>query len=319
LGHYGGLFALEGQTMIISGSVGAGGLNKETDVIFVQQRIWVHRDWLGTVPPVEANGNCGFHTIAAIKQFQATAAALAPDKVDGLVSPRGFTIKRLELAIIPKPKHKIFTAPGWTHPAAGQITKAHLEAAALTLGCEVAAIQAVVEVESKIRGPWDELGRPTILYERHKFAHWSNDVFNATHPDIANKKNGGYGLFRAQYPKLYRAATLNEQAALKSASWGTFQIMGENHTTAGHASVEGFVDAMIRNEIAHLDAFVAFVSASSSLKKALKDKAWATFAKGYNGAGYKANSYDTKMKAAYDRLAPKPKPKVKAKPAAARR
>jgi N-acetylmuramidase len=309
--------------MTISGSVGQGGLNRETDVMFVQQRIWVHRDWLGTVSPVQANGICGPYTIAAIKQFQATAAALAPDRVDGLVSPRGFTIRRLEMAVIPKPKHKIFTVAGWTHPTAGQITKAHLEAAALTLGCEVAAIQAVVEVESKIRGPWDEVGRPTILYERHKFAKWSSDLYNTTHPDIANKNtslsDGSYGRFSAQYPKLYRAATLNEQAALKAASWGAFQILGENHTTAGHATVEGFVDAMIRNEIAHLDAFVAFVSANSTLKKALKDKAWATFANGYNGPGYRANSYDTKMKAAYDRLVAPPKPKAKAKPKAARR
>jgi hypothetical protein len=299
----------------IKQSVGVRAVNAHDDVVFVQERIAAHRHWLGTVPWVEANGICGDYTIAAIKKFQETGAALAADRVDGVVSPRGWTIKRLEMAVIPKPTHRVFHDSVWTHPAAGQITRAHLEKAATDLGCEVAAIQAVVEVEVKIRGPWDaDHGmRPTILFERHKFAGHTSDVYNLSHPDISNRNGGGYGLYRAQYPKLYRAATLNESAALKSASWGSFQILGENHVSAGFATVEAFVDAMIDNEIEHLKAFVLFVNANSRLKRALIDKNWAVFAAGYNGPGYAKNNYDVQMRNAYNRLVPPPVPKAKPK------
>ena len=38
---------------------------------------------------------------------------------------------------------------------------------AARLGCETAAVKAVVETEVAIRGPYDSQGRPTILFERH--------------------------------------------------------------------------------------------------------------------------------------------------------
>ena len=34
----------------------------------------------------------------------------------------------------------------------------------------------------------------------------------------------------------------------------------------------------------------------------LKTKDWATFALRYNGSGYKANRYDTRLQAAYEKL-----------------
>jgi hypothetical protein len=100
-----------------------------------------------------------------------------------------------------------------------------------------------------------------------------------------------------QSSKLKRAAVLNEAAALKSASWGASQILGENHVASGFATVAAFVDAMMGEEKDHLAAFVQFILANSSMHKALKNKEWAIFASKYNGPNYADNDYDTKMQA----------------------
>jgi hypothetical protein len=96
---------------------------------------------------------------------------------------------------------------------------------------------------------------------------------------------------------------LDRNAALKSASWGRFQIMGFNHVLAGHPTVDLFVDAMHRSESAHLDAFGAFLR-STGLADSLKNKDWAKFAKGYNGPAYADNKYDIKLEHAYAKYVP---------------
>jgi hypothetical protein len=93
---------------------------------------------------------------------------------------------------------------------------------------------------------------------------------------------------------------LDRNAALKSASWGRFQIMGFNHLLAGHPTIDFFIDAMQRSEAAHLEAFGAF-SKSTGLTDSLKKKDWAKFAKGYNGPAYAGNMYDTKLEHAYSK------------------
>lgn len=97
---------------------------------------------------------------------------------------------------------------------------------------------------------------------------------------------------------------LDEPAALKSASWGLFQILGENHAAVGHATVQAFVDAMMLRRSEHLKAFAHFVAANPTMKKAIRDKDWAVFARAYNGPGHATNDYDGRMPRAYERLAP---------------
>lgn len=88
----------------------------------------------------------------------------------------------------------------------------------------------------------------------------------------------------------------DREAAWKSASWGMFQIMGFNHS--GFDTVGQFVAAMFESEYQHLRSFLAFC-ADSDLIPVLKKKDWASFARTYNGAGYKQNQYDQKMAKAY--------------------
>ncbi|WP_171060978.1 N-acetylmuramidase domain-containing protein [Poseidonocella sp. HB161398] len=184
--------------------------------------------------------------------------------------------------------------------------------AAEELECDIAAIKAVAEVESK-RAPFDDEGRPTILYERHKFRSFTGRRFDRSHPVLSGPA-GNYGKFSEQWPKLTDALALDEEAALKSVSWGQFQIMGFNHALAGYSDVESFVEALVANVDNHLDAFVDFVL-NANLDGHLRSLNWRKFALGYNGTNYRQNAYDQKMAAAYQRYAAEPS--APAKPSAA--
>nr|WP_246545477.1 N-acetylmuramidase domain-containing protein [Pelotalea chapellei] len=202
-----------------------------------------------------------------------------------------------------------------------KITEDDYEDAAKQLGCEVAAIKAVAEVETKQRA-FDEKNRPTILYERHQFAKHTNpeNKYNKINPDISSsiaytcerKTKGGsvipnderYGAYgENQYKRLAKAYSLEKEAALKSCSWGKFQIMGFNYKAAGFNSVLSYVQAMCISEREHLKAFVKLVNADQIEKNALINKDWRRFARKYNGSSYKKNKYDTKLQEAYKKYA----------------
>lgn len=176
------------------------------------------------------------------------------------------------------------------------------ERAAAALSCEVAAIKAVCQVEAP-NGGFHADGRPVILFERHKFHQFTAGKFSAAHPDISNPKAGGYVGGAAEHGRLEWAAQLDRTAALMSASWGRFQLMGMNHGVCGHPLLQDFINAMYRSEGAQLDGFVSFIKSNPALLKAIRAKDWTAFARGYNGPNFAINSYDRKMAAAYRSLA----------------
>jgi len=183
---------------------------------------------------------------------------------------------------------------------AKRITEHDFENAAQKLGCEVAAVKAVVKVEAGRGGGFLLDKRPKILFESRWFHKLTNAQYDNTHPHLSTPtwvRNyiGGSG----EYARLEEAIKLNRQAALKASSWGSFQILGVNFRLAGFNSVERFVKAQVISEGEHLKAFVNFVR-GNSLDDELRDKRWADFAKRYNGPGYKQNRYDEKMAAAYE-------------------
>lgn len=199
------------------------------------------------------------------------------------------------------------------NPARGLSADDYATAAA-ELGVDVPAIQAVAEVETSGEA-FDESGRPRILFERHYFHRRTDGRYAATHPRISNARAGGYGKFSAQYGKLEEAYRLAPEAALRAASWGRFQIMGDNFKAAGFASVEAFVLAMTRSEAEHLMAFTRFVKNNKRMLAALRKHDWAAFAAAYNGPGYRKNSYDTKLEAAHRRFSSEAEKAKAAKPA----
>jgi hypothetical protein len=176
--------------------------------------------------------------------------------------------------------------------------------AAAELLCHVAAVRAVAEVESSGGGFLAD-GRPKILFEAHVFGQRTNHVYDDSHPGISSRKwdRSLYGPSGAhQYTRLLEAIALSESAALASASWGMFQIMGFNFELCGFRSLHTFVEAMVRSEGDHLRAFLRFIT-RRGLAVALRSHDWAAFAEGYNGPGYRENRYDEKLATAFARHA----------------
>jgi hypothetical protein len=179
---------------------------------------------------------------------------------------------------------------------ASRMSEEAIATAAEALGCEVAAVKAVIDVES--RGGFLDDNRPKILFERHYFCRLTNGKHDPVAPDISSSTAGGYKGGKQEYDRLESAIKLDREAALKSASWGAFQIMGANYKAAGYADVESFCKAMCESEDNQLAAFVAFVKANR-LDDELRRHDWAGFARGYNGPAYQKNRYDEKLAAAY--------------------
>lgn len=171
--------------------------------------------------------------------------------------------------------------------------------AAEQLGCEVRAINAVSRVEAP-HGGFNYDGRPVILFESHAFHTATAGLYDGTHPGISTPSwvhNYGPGGAH-QYDRLYEAIALSREAALSSASWGRYQIMGSNYSEAGYDTVEAFVEDMCHSEAYQLDAFVAFLK-NTGIDQSLKAKDWRTFAGRYNGLG-QIDKYAADIEAAYE-------------------
>ena len=194
------------------------------------------------------------------------------------------------------------TLPG-NNPAAPRLSVHDYSTAASEMGIEAAAIHAVATVEAGGRTGFDHLGRPKILFEGHLFRKFTGGQYDLKYPWLSKgfPKSADYYSWD-QYSRLYEAMDLDVHAALESASWGLFQVMGFNHN--GWPSVLPFVDAMYQSEYMHLKAFASFCK-DNHLIKLINDHDWAGFASRYNGTGYAKNHYDTKMAAAYAQYAGK--------------
>lgn len=183
--------------------------------------------------------------------------------------------------------------------------------AAVYLGVEPAVIHAVDEVESGGSGFLPD-GKIKVLFEGHIFHRYTKGKYSKdpAFADISyptwTTKHYAKGSVQARGDKelerLSRAATLDRTAALMSASYGRFQVMGFNFTMCGYTDVSAFFDGMQEDETKHLEAFIEYCE-HVNLVRHLKTKDWASFARGYNGPLYKKNAYDTKLAKAYEKWA----------------
>ncbi len=166
------------------------------------------------------------------------------------------------------------------------------------LGAQAEALWAVLAVETSGCG-FQSDRRPKILFERHVFSRLTHGRFDGDDPDVSAPTRGGYGPGGDhQYLRLAAAMQLDPDAALKSASWGLGQIMGENHQAAGYDTVEAMTQAFVGSEDAQLVGLASFVAAST-LKAALQARDWARFARLYNGPDFVANHYDAHLSQFY--------------------
>lgn len=173
--------------------------------------------------------------------------------------------------------------------------------AAKILNVSPAVIKAVASVESRGKGFYNS-GRPVILFEAHIFGKYTQYKYNTSHPNISSKKWNKklyYGGER-EFDRLNEAVSLDEAAALKSASWGKFQIMGFNYGACGYPDVFKYVEDQYISEGKHLVSFINFIQ-YNKLDKYLRSLDWAGFAKRYNGPKYAENKYDIKLKLAYEK------------------
>ncbi|WP_135210262.1 N-acetylmuramidase family protein [Vitreimonas flagellata] len=189
---------------------------------------------------------------------------------------------------------------------ASPLRRADFEAVAARLNCEWEAVAAVAEVESGPLGGFGQDGRPVILFERHLFSRKTNSRFDASHPTVSNRTPGGYPRTQAErWAQLTEAYALDAEAALASASYGRFQVLGQNYPNLSMPNAHEYVSKLARSERDQLEAFEGFIRANS-LADELQRKDWTGFASRYNGPGYAANQYDTKMAQAYARIKANP-------------
>src|SRR6201995_1072535 len=100
-----------------------------------------------------------------------------------------------------------------------------------TLSVKAPALWSVLSVETSGCGFLADR-RPQILFERHYFHQLTGGRFDDG--DISDPPAGGYCPSGApQCDRLAGAIALDRTAALKSASWGLGQIMGDNFKMAG--------------------------------------------------------------------------------------
>lgn len=179
--------------------------------------------------------------------------------------------------------------------------------AADSLGVDVAAIHAVVEVEAGAnhKGIWEE-GKPLVAFSSKTFRsqaakrkinlskHYSAypDIFSA--PKV--KKYGSYEA--AQFARLQQAMAIDSTCAIYSAFWGMFQISGQHWKLCGCRSTHDFVERMSDSEREQLAMFVVFLQ-QTGMDSYLRDHQWAKFARRYNGPSYARRGYHTKLARAY--------------------
>lgn len=181
------------------------------------------------------------------------------------------------------------------------LTTADWRGAAERLGCPPAVIRAVGAVESNGQG-FNPDGSCVTLFEGHKFSRFTHRVFDQSHPDLSYPvwNRTWYGkTWQAEQDRLHRAMALDRSAALMSASWGLFQLMGFNFALCGFGSVERFVTAMQTSEAEQLSAFVTYLL-DAGLDRPLRHQDWFDFARRYNGASFYLNRYAQKLARAYE-------------------
>jgi hypothetical protein len=169
------------------------------------------------------------------------------------------------------------------------------------IGVDEDTVRAVLDVESRGTG-FDKYG-VIKLFESHIFLRQLPESKRAEaiaqglgHKSWAEAKRAGN--YKNNHARFLRAYELDKRAALEATSFGLAQIMGFNHRAAGYESAWDMVVSFADSESNQLAGMINFIK-NNKLDDELRAKDWAGFARGYNGSGYKANSYDTRLAKAY--------------------
>jgi hypothetical protein len=162
-------------------------------------------------------------------------------------------------------------------------------------------VHAILDAESAGSG-FDKQGRPKMLFEPH--IYW-RELGPGPKRDKAAAQGLAYPRWKRNYPddsypRLAKALDIDEETALRSASWGLPQMMGFNCKLAGYPTAKAMVTDFLDDEDTHLRAMIRFITATG-LDDELRRHDWKGFARGYNGEGFAQNGYDKKLAAAFSR------------------
>jgi hypothetical protein len=126
---------------------------------------------------------------------------------------------------------------GYTGGMRTQVSDEAWERLAKSLDVEAAALKAVATVEAAGAGFLPgEPPRPKILFEAHAFHRLTAGRFAKQAPNLSNptwNRKLYAGSVAGEWQRLEAACKLDRPAALQSASWGLFQIMGFNYAYCG--------------------------------------------------------------------------------------
>ncbi|MDE5970680.1 MAG: N-acetylmuramidase family protein [Muribaculaceae bacterium] len=186
------------------------------------------------------------------------------------------------------------------------LTEADMQAAADSLGVELAVIKAVIEVEAGhshcgIIAP----GIPLVVFQRSVFLKKAEK----NRADLKRAKKEFSELFSTtpnrslsrnlrHYNLLKQAMDVDYNAAIESTFWGMFQIGGFNWKRCGASSPEEFAFRMSLSEKEQLRYFTKFIQRGDMLQS-LRDKNWERFAVVYNGPAFRRHSYHVRLAEAY--------------------
>lgn len=172
-------------------------------------------------------------------------------------------------------------------------------------------VHMLIEVEAAGAG-FDSAGRPKMLFEPHIFYR---ELGAGAKRDEAWKLGLAYpkwkkGYPKDSYPRLQDAMKIDAAAALRSASWGASQVLGDNFKLAGFSDEFAMVNAMCEDEDNHIEAMIAFVMntgiddelrALAKLTRPTTPDDCAPIALIYNGKGFRENQYHIKMAKAHNK------------------
>ena len=235
---------------------------------------------------INPDGDFGNVTFQKVKEYQASKGLLP----DGIVGNKTW--------------YKLIEQDLKEH---NYITDADLILASIDLNIDLAVLKAIKEVESGGVGIQNSI--PTMLFEGHIF--WQRLQLRKINPNNYVKGNENIlypkwtkryytGKNQGEYERLKKAIQINEAAAYESASYGLFQIMGNNYRMCGYSSAKEMFQKMCQNTDNHLDAFIKFIKAKN-LVPYMKTKSWRKIAYLYNGPAYAQNNYHIKLERAYNK------------------
>lgn len=186
--------------------------------------------------------------------------------------------------------------------------------AAQRLRMPVAKIRGVDEIESAGSGFSLASKRPKILFEGHLFyaemrrkgLHLKAQLIDPTicYPTWTKAhyigRDGEYARL-AKATEICHALGVSDALALRSTSWGRYQILGSNFIASGFDTVEEMVEAMFLDEDNHLEAFCEYI-VNTGIDDELRRGDIVGFVRRYNGPLYARNNYHIKLPRAIERF-----------------